>query len=153
ILGALMPQVIVSPSDLNYFLKQNSSYDKASLLESLETVKQPRSKHPRPDLSNDYVAPRNEIEQKLVDIWQQILGTEQIGIYDNFFELGGDSLIGVQLISQLKQEFQVEISIDYLFQSPFVAELAMTVEEIIIKELENLTEEEAQELMQDISRK
>ena len=129
ILGATIPQVVVSPSDFIHFLKQNSSYDEIRLLETLETVNQSRSKHPRPELSNDYVAPRNEIEQKLVDIWRQILGIEQIGIHDNFFELGGDSLIGIQLISRLKQKLRLGIPIIYLFQSPSIAELAIVVEE------------------------
>ena len=116
----------------------------SELLSWLEKANISKPKYPRPQLSNDYVAPSNEIEQKLAEICQNLLGIEQIGIHDNFFELGGDSLIGIQLISRLQEELQVKISIDYLFQSPSIAELALVIEEIIIGELEELTEEEAQ---------
>ncbi|MDC1162581.1 AMP-binding protein, partial [Tenacibaculum sp.] len=54
-------------------------------------------------LSNtEYVAPRNETEEELVTIWQEILGLTKIGVYDNFFELGGHSLLVIQLISRLQ---------------------------------------------------
>ncbi|MES2733434.1 MAG: non-ribosomal peptide synthase/polyketide synthase [Bacteroidota bacterium] len=62
---------------------------------------------PDPDtkssVSNAYVAPRNETEQKLADIWQAVLGIEQVGIQDNFFELGGDSIITIQVVSRAKR--------------------------------------------------
>ncbi len=56
-----------------------------------------KPKHPRPQLSNSYIVPRNEIEQKIAVIWQELIGTEQVGVYDNFFELGGDSLLMVRV--------------------------------------------------------
>ena len=124
ILGATIPQVIVSPSDFNYLLKQSRSYDKESFLEALETINQSRSKHPRPELGNDYVVPRNEIEQKLAEIWQQILGVERIGIYDNFFELGGDSLLGTQVISKLDIVFNSKLSIAKLYECPNISSMA-----------------------------
>ncbi|NEP60517.1 MAG: SDR family NAD(P)-dependent oxidoreductase, partial [Symploca sp. SIO2G7] len=146
-----LSQVVVSPTDFLSLLKQQNT--DSDLLSRLEKVNISKPKHPRPELNNAYVAPRNEIEQKLADIWQQLLGLEQVGIHDNFFELGADSLVGVQLISRLKQELQVKISINDIFRSPFVAELALIVELIIIKELDELTEEEAQKLVLDISSK
>ncbi|NJO96807.1 MAG: hypothetical protein HC764_12895 [Pleurocapsa sp. CRU_1_2] len=97
------------------------------------------------------MAPKNEVEKKIADIWQQLLGIETVGIYDNFFDLGGDSLVGIRLISRLKQEWEVEIAINYLFESPYVSELALVVEETIISELEELTEDAAQKLMPTIS--
>ncbi|NER82688.1 MAG: SDR family oxidoreductase, partial [Leptolyngbya sp. SIO1D8] len=145
ILGSPLPslnRVIVSIQDLPETIEKISeTIEKIS--ETIEKI----SKYPRPELSNNYVAPRNEIEQKLAGVWQNILRIEQIGIHDNFFDLGGDSLIGLQLISKLKQEFQVEMSINYLFQSPSISQMALVVEEIIIGELEELTEDEAQKLM------
>jgi acyl carrier protein len=92
-------------------------------------------------LENTYTSPRNETEQKLADIWQQVLGVEPVGIYDNFFDLGGDSLIGIQLISQIRTKFQLELSIRHVFESPCVADLALVIEEMIIEELEKITED------------
>src|SRR5262249_14619517 len=53
----------------------------------------PGSEHDRPNLKTAYAAPRNELEQSIAGIWQNLLGIEQIGIHDDFFELGGHSLL------------------------------------------------------------
>ena len=105
------------------------------------------SLHSRPHLRNSYVAPSSELEHKIASFYQQSLGIEQVGIYDNFFELGGNSLIGIQVIAQLRKNFQLELSLRALFEAPSVAELGLFIEEMIIAELEELTEDEAQELV------
>jgi phthiocerol/phenolphthiocerol synthesis type-I polyketide synthase E len=109
------------------------------------------SQHSRPNLRNVYVAPSNDLEAKIANLYQELLGIENVGIYDNFFELGGNSLIGIQLISQLRQEFQLELSLRSLFDAPAVAELALVIEEIILGELEELTEDEVNELVSDVN--
>ncbi len=75
-------------------------------------------------LEDEYVEPRNEIERVLCNIWEETLGIEQVGIADNFFELGGDSLIGLQMFSQIQKTFDVKISSAYLFDEPTVSGLA-----------------------------
>jgi FkbM family methyltransferase len=100
--------------------------------------------HSRSNLRNLYVAPGNEIERRIANLYQELLGIEQVGIHDNFFELGGHSLIGIQLISQLRQDFQVDMSLRPLFEAPSVAELALVIEAMLIAELEELSEDEAQ---------
>ncbi len=57
----------------------------------------------RPSVESEYVAPRDEIEKILAEIWQEILGIEKVGIFDNFFELGGDSIISLQVVNRLNQ--------------------------------------------------
>ena len=60
---------------------------------------------PEPEFSgnlNNYIAPRNEIEEKLIGIWQDVLGIEKIGITDNFFELGGHSLKITKMLYKIK---------------------------------------------------
>jgi acyl carrier protein len=84
--------------------------------------------HSRPDLPNSYIAPRNELEQKIADIWQELLGIKQVGINDNFFELGGDSLIAVQVLSRLRNIFYIKLSLANLFESPTIAEIALKLE-------------------------
>ncbi|MDB9371274.1 beta-ketoacyl synthase N-terminal-like domain-containing protein [Nodularia spumigena CS-586/05] len=97
--------------------------------------------------SNNYVAPTNEIEQKLVAIWQDLIGIQLIGIHDNFFELGGHSLLATQLIVRLKKVFIVELSLSHLVETPTIAELGKVIEEMFIEKLEQLPEEEAQRLI------
>nr|WP_255408056.1 non-ribosomal peptide synthase/polyketide synthase [Chitinophaga sp. MD30] len=58
---------------------------------------------PLKDNTKQFVPPANETEQMLVNIWQELLGLEQIGVYDNFFELGGDSIITIQVVSRAKR--------------------------------------------------
>jgi amino acid adenylation domain-containing protein/thioester reductase-like protein len=87
----------------------------------------PAPSQARAALEEKLVAPRSEIEAKLVKIWAQILGVEQLCIHDNFFELGGHSLLTAQLLSQVRETFQVELPLLSLFQNPTVAEFASLV--------------------------
>ena len=70
-----------------------------------------------------YVAPRNEVEEKLVEIWAEVLKIEQIGVLDNFFELGGHSLMAAQVIARIRKYLGVEVSVRSLFEDPTVAGL------------------------------
>ncbi|RNB58979.1 amino acid adenylation domain-containing protein [Brevibacillus gelatini] len=71
-----------------------------------------------------YVAPRNEVEAKLAEIWESVLGIEQIGVFDHFFELGGHSLKAMNVIALIQRSFQVEVPLKALFESPTIADFA-----------------------------
>lgn len=71
-----------------------------------------------------YVAPANPVEEKLTHIWAEILGVEKIGVEDNFFELGGHSLKATQLASRVLKEFERELPIKVIFNTPRIRELA-----------------------------
>nr|WP_281404395.1 non-ribosomal peptide synthase/polyketide synthase [Pyxidicoccus fallax] len=73
-----------------------------------------------------YVAPRNDVEQRLCDIWALVLGRKQVGIHDNFFELGGDSIISIQVVARARRAGLV-LATRQLFQHQTVAELALVV--------------------------
>ncbi|WP_244175563.1 non-ribosomal peptide synthetase [Xenorhabdus vietnamensis] len=83
---------------------------------------------PAPDSSamaiRHYEAPNSEEEIILAQIWQGLLGLEQVGRHDHFFELGGHSLMIVQLATRIQDEFLVDIPISSLFLSPQLAEQA-----------------------------
>ncbi|MGG1603778.1 surfactin non-ribosomal peptide synthetase SrfAA [Bacillus subtilis] len=74
-----------------------------------------------------YVAPRNGTEQKVADIWAQVLQAEQVGAYDHFFDIGGHSLAGMKMLALVHQELGVELSLKDLFQSPTVEGLAQVI--------------------------
>lgn len=99
--------------------------------------------HPRPELMTTYAPPTNETERLIVEIWQPLLGMEPIGIHDNFLELGGHSLLAIQVISRLRQTFQVHIPLALILSSPTVSTLAVAVELAIIEELENMPDDVA----------
>ncbi|CAN5804272.1 hypothetical protein BH11BAC3_BH11BAC3_38380 [soil metagenome] len=75
-------------------------------------------------ISQAYMAPETAVEKALAAIWQQLLGKEKIGINDNFFESGGHSLLGMSLVSAIRRELKVELSIRSLFEYPTIAILA-----------------------------
>ena len=146
ILSNTFPQVIVSTRNLQTVIEHDQISTLANVLEKLETSRL-KLTHKRPILKTAYVEPSNDTEYRIAGIYQELLGIDRVGINDSFFDLGGNSLIGIQLISRLRQDFQIELSIPSLFQSPSVAELAFVIEEIIINELERLTEDEVRELV------
>lgn len=80
--------------------------------------------HARPELATPYVAPKNEVEQQIAEIWQALLGIEAIGVHDNFFELGGHSLLAVQIISRMRAAFGIDLPLTNLFEQPTIAFLA-----------------------------
>ena len=82
----------------------------------------------RPQLDVAYAAPRTSIEEKVVEIWEEILDLRPIGIHDNFFDLGGHSLAGASLISRLNQTFGLDLAVRVLFEAPTVAQLTGSIE-------------------------
>ncbi len=109
--------------------------------------------------ATSYVAPRNAAEESVAAIWREVLGLERVGVTDNFFELGGHSLLGTQVISRVRNTFQVELQLRILFESPSVAGMAEAIAKYqpreleenevgrLLAELEGLSEEEIQELL------
>ncbi|MBV9792208.1 MAG: SDR family oxidoreductase [Chloroflexi bacterium] len=95
----------------------------------------------RSGLRNAYVAPETEVEERIAEIWQELLGIDEVGIHDNFFQLGGASLLGIQLISRLRQDFQVNLPLRALFEMPTIAELALLVEDALLAEIEALDDD------------
>jgi len=78
----------------------------------------------------EYVAPSTPLEELLAQCFEQVLGRPQVGRHDNFFELGGHSLMAMRVVSQLRQQLQLEVSVRTLFEAPSVAELALRVQEL-----------------------
>ena len=109
----------------------------------------------RPELEQAFVAPRNEVEQTLANIWAEVLRLDQIGINDNFFDLGGHSLLATQVISRVEVAFNVELPLRAIFENPTVAGLGMALVQAqadmageaellrVLEELEHLSEDEA----------
>lgn len=101
-------------------LTLNGKVDRQALLSLPEDV--------QPELTENFIAPRTPIEEVLAGIWTHALNLKQVGIYDNFFELGGHSLLATQVISQIRQAFQMDLPLRHLFESPTVAGLACDIE-------------------------
>jgi acyl carrier protein len=75
-----------------------------------------------------YVAPRTMLEELLVEVWQEVLKVERLGIHDNFFELGGHSLLATRVIARLRNVLDLDIPLRSLFEHPTVEQLASVID-------------------------
>ncbi|HXB69576.1 MAG TPA: HAD-IIIC family phosphatase [Candidatus Acidoferrales bacterium] len=103
--------------------------------------------------------PRTALERDLAPLWAELLNLPAVGVHSNFFELGGHSLLAVQLLSRVRQIYQVDLSLEVVYSGEFtVAELAKAIElkEIeqaggdyqgLLNELDSLSDEEARAML------
>lgn len=127
--ASMMPTAFVQLDALP--LTPNGKVDRVSVAE------QYRNSLPAPETqqlssSKAFVPPQTPIEAELVEIWATVLGLEQVGIDDNFFHLGGHSLLAMQLVSRVRKQFEVELSLPDFFAAPTIRELAETIEVTIL---------------------
>jgi acyl carrier protein len=125
-------QVVVSTGDLRARLDRWVRPSAAAAAEPEQSVGASEM-HARPELASAYVAPENELEQEVADIWQELLGIRQVGINDNFFDLGGHSLLATMVISRLRKSFGVELQLRDVFESPTVGGLSLVVAQRVIE--------------------
>ncbi|NIM81466.1 MAG: AMP-binding protein, partial [Candidatus Aminicenantes bacterium] len=97
-----------------------------------------RRKLPEPVVASAdrYEAPGNEIEEKLVEIWAEVLNIDgtSIGVNDNFFELGGHSLKATVVMSMIRRVFNVPLALSELFKGPFIRQLSRTIAEAVTEQ-------------------
>jgi FkbM family methyltransferase len=101
----------------------------------------------RPRLGEEYVAPSTPYEEILVEVWQEVLGLEKIGVHDDFFDLGGHSLLATQVTSRVRDRFEIDWPVRALFEAPTIAEMGERVEQTLIAEIEALDEDELRNLV------
>ncbi len=81
----------------------------------------------RKDSSVAYIAPEGPLEEKLVAIWEQLLGVERPGVRDNFFDLGGHSLLASRMAARIREVCQVDVAVSAILEAPTIAELAVVL--------------------------
>lgn len=127
------PQVVVSTTDLNQdIIEERPSYKKREKQEKEEEQDEKASSYERPALSTPFEPPSNEIESAVAGIWKGILGIDKIGINDTFMELGGNSLLAIQTISNIADEFDLELQPNVFFENPTVRGLSEKIVGMII---------------------
>ena len=110
--------------------------------------------HPASGLPDAQGAPQTTLHEVLSKVWAESLGIEQVGIEDDFFELGGASVVATQIVSRLRQMFQMDLPAILLFETPTISKLASYMIEhearpgltektaILLKRIEGMSEEE-----------
>ena len=134
-----LPQIIVSTRDFPALNRHYQGVKAARAADTLAAAKPVTSSHARPALANSYEGPRNEMEETIAEIWQRVLGIENIGINDDFLELGGDSLAALQLMSRLRETFEVEPPLARFFESPTISSTAL----LVVQQLADSTDSSA----------
>jgi amino acid adenylation domain-containing protein/non-ribosomal peptide synthase protein (TIGR01720 family) len=119
-LGAVLPEYMI-PSRFYRIdripVNINGKVDREALLEIQD----------RMGMDDEYAAPRNEAEEKLAEIWSQVLAIEKVGIHDSFFALGGDSIKAIQVSARM-QKFQMKVRLHDILQHPTIGELSAYVQ-------------------------
>jgi acyl transferase domain-containing protein/acyl carrier protein len=117
-----LPQLVISVKDPNEVLIAQA---KKEVIEEIVTASEGIS---RPVLSDDFIAPSTEVEQKVCELWQSFFGFEKLGVLDNFFELGGDSLKAMTLLKRIHKIFEVEIGIEDFFMAPNIQSISKEID-------------------------
>ena len=157
-----LSNVLVSTGDLK--LRIEKWLRPARGEESAETEVAAEEMHDRPDLPTPYVEPETELQKQVAQVWSRLLGISTIGIYDDFFDLGGNSLMATQLVSELRETFQVELPLRDLFDDPTISGVCKVIEKEraeasstevskvaeALKQIESLSDEEARKLLEQM---
>jgi acyl transferase domain-containing protein/acyl carrier protein len=114
IMRNIHPQIMVSTNDLRRIVEMSDPNGRTNK-EKSRKISPAKTLQPRPRLSTAYIAPGNESERNIVEIWQNFFGIEPIGIEDNFFEMGGDSLRAIGLIERIQKELGVGVPVAKFF--------------------------------------
>ena len=92
-----------------------------------------RRELPPPEIERDgadkqYMAPRTELERRLVEVWEKMLGVRPIGIKDNFFELGGHSLLDARLVAEVERRLGITLPLATIYHTRTIENLAKMIE-------------------------
>jgi amino acid adenylation domain-containing protein len=80
------------------------------------------------ELTREYVAPRNDLEEKVSRIWEEVLQLEKVGMYADFFELGGHSLLATQVVARIKERLGLVIPVRTLFENTTIDQICKEIE-------------------------
>ncbi len=131
ILGCPASRILVSTTDLRARFSHNRVFGVLQNAPLPLTGTGPPKLQPRPDLDQAYLAPRNERESALAQIWRELLGIERVGIEDDLYDLGGDSLLSTQILARVSERFQVSPPAFDWFERVTVAQQAELLETLL----------------------
>jgi acyl transferase domain-containing protein/acyl carrier protein len=141
-----IPQLMVLPFDLKNLIELYPAAAGMLFLSEVGGHATPIARrYARPKLRQHYIAPRNELERKLAELWRQTLHIDNVGVQDSFFELGGDSVLAAQILGLAQKTFGIRINPQDAFKAFTIEKLAEMLEMEIMNKIELMTEVEAEE--------
>ncbi|MFD5565109.1 type I polyketide synthase [Kitasatospora griseola] len=114
-------QLVLSHRELSQMRAVARSITPALLAGGDDQAAPALGRHPRPDLPTPYQEPATDEERAVAEIWQEVLGVEQVGTADDFFALGGHSLAAVQIGTKIRSRLGVPLDLRGFFEDPTVA--------------------------------
>ncbi|MEO6738976.1 MAG: KR domain-containing protein [Chthoniobacteraceae bacterium] len=129
-LAAGLPQVVVSPTDLDAEMRQSEI-----------------AARPAPVAESEIAKPSAEIEDVVAEIWRTTFGLGQIGIHEQFTSIGGHSLLALQIVARLRSFYRMDLSLRDFFEAPTIAGLSSVIRDRIIRDIESLSDDEVRELI------
>ncbi|AUS77118.1 polyketide synthase [Actinoalloteichus sp. AHMU CJ021] len=120
VLAAPVTRTLVSAGDLAGRIRQ--------WVDQGDDPTTPGDRFPRPDLAQQFVPPRGEVERRLTKVWEDVLAIDGVGSHDNFADLGGTSLMALQLVKRVQRVFGIALSAVSLFEAPSVRTMAALLE-------------------------
>ncbi|WP_405581209.1 beta-ketoacyl synthase N-terminal-like domain-containing protein [Streptomyces sp. NBC_01190] len=122
-------RVVVSTQDLPTMVSYSTGFTVEAVMAPAGGGSGQADRHPRPELLTPYREPSGPAEERLAEVWGDMLKLERVGARDNFFELGGNSLLGIALLAALRRTFQdAELPPHILYEAPTVEALARIVD-------------------------
>ncbi|MCP4176477.1 MAG: SDR family NAD(P)-dependent oxidoreductase, partial [bacterium] len=122
VLGSSFSNIAVSRFDINAFFEFNKSFNIEDITEQ-KSIKY----YSRPELSVEYCPPTNDIEKRIIEIWQELFGIKGIGIDDDFFELGGHSLKGISFITKIREIFHINLNFDQIYEFSSIQKISQII--------------------------
>lgn len=102
-------------------------------------------------LDIDHLKPNGEVEEHVFEVWAKYLGTRSFGVDDSFFQIGGVSLAAMEITLQLCNDFEIDLPLQSIFQFSTVTQLSQKIEEIILSEIEAMSSDEVDRLLESDS--
>lgn len=142
ILSSGLPQVVVSPEDLEGLLRETHE----PMLDQSEPSQTPitSASKKRTPVGDE---PHDEVEQSVAEIWSNVLGLAPIGRRETFLDLGGHSLMAMQIVSRIRTAYGVNFTLRNFFEGPTIEQVASAIQTNLIAEIEKMDDAEVKRLM------
>jgi phthiocerol/phenolphthiocerol synthesis type-I polyketide synthase E len=129
-----MPQIVIATKEFSHLLLERELKDAKADAEKDANAPATAAVYSRPNLATPYLAPRNELEESIAQVWGAVLGIDKVGVNDDFLDLGGHSLLAIQLAARIREMFEMELSVAKLYNARTVAGLARAIVETLTSE-------------------